>query len=123
MQDNIYKRLSKIEAMTNVKKAKLNETLLAAYEAACADKNEDEAAALVRKLRNKLLAKSDAQMSIDRMGLTAPTGSTFTAWLSFLRGMAGALNGEWAQYRQALRDIPQQDGFPFDIKFPQEPQN
>lgn len=28
---------------------------------------------------------------------------------------------EWAQYRQALRDIPQQNGFPTDVVFPVEP--
>jgi hypothetical protein len=27
----------------------------------------------------------------------------------------------WAQYRQSLRDIPQQDGFPFNVLFPQLP--
>lgn len=27
----------------------------------------------------------------------------------------------WAQYRQALRDLPQQENFPLDIVWPQEP--
>jgi hypothetical protein len=27
----------------------------------------------------------------------------------------------WAQYRQALRDIPQQDGFPYDVQWPETP--
>jgi hypothetical protein len=27
----------------------------------------------------------------------------------------------WAEYRQALRDIPQQDGFPWDVEFPAKP--
>lgn len=27
----------------------------------------------------------------------------------------------WAAYRQALRDIPQQDGFPFTVIWPEEP--
>jgi len=31
-----------------------------------------------------------------------------------------ALAPEWADYRQALRDIPQQDGFPHDVVWPQE---
>ena len=28
---------------------------------------------------------------------------------------------EWADYRQALRDIPQQSGFPGDIVWPSKP--
>jgi hypothetical protein len=32
-----------------------------------------------------------------------------------------ALPPEWAAYRQALRDIPQQAGFPNDIDWPEEP--
>jgi hypothetical protein len=28
---------------------------------------------------------------------------------------------EWAAYRQALRDIPSQPGFPFDITWPEKP--
>jgi hypothetical protein len=28
---------------------------------------------------------------------------------------------EWNTYRQALRDLPQQAGFPWDITFPQQP--
>jgi len=27
----------------------------------------------------------------------------------------------WAEYRQALRDIPQQEGFPFNVVFPEQP--
>jgi hypothetical protein len=28
---------------------------------------------------------------------------------------------EWATYRQALRDLPTQEGFPWDVKFPTKP--
>jgi hypothetical protein len=28
---------------------------------------------------------------------------------------------EWTDYRQALRDIPQQEDFPYDVEFPLEP--
>ena len=28
----------------------------------------------------------------------------------------------WADYRQALRDVPQQDGFPTDIDWPSKPE-
>jgi len=27
---------------------------------------------------------------------------------------------EWVDYRQALRDIPQQEGFPFDVQWPEK---
>jgi hypothetical protein len=27
----------------------------------------------------------------------------------------------WAAYRQALRDVPDQEGFPWDVTFPQPP--
>lgn len=28
----------------------------------------------------------------------------------------------WAPYRQALRDLPEQEGFPADVEWPKEPQ-
>jgi hypothetical protein len=27
----------------------------------------------------------------------------------------------WAEYRQALRDVPDQDGFPWDVEWPEKP--
>ena len=30
---------------------------------------------------------------------------------------------EWLDYRQALRDIPEQTGFPEEIEWPQEPES
>ncbi|MBQ6480393.1 MAG: hypothetical protein IJI45_04665 [Anaerolineaceae bacterium] len=68
-----------------------------------------------------MLADSDASMALDRLGLIVPSGSTFTAWLSFLRGLGLVLTGKIALYRQALRDIPQQPGFPYDIEWPEKP--
>ena len=81
----------------------------------------DRAAAEVRAIRDKLLAESDKEMVLDRMGLEVPTGASFTAWLDFLKGLAGAIRGSWAQYRQALRDIPEQSGFPYSVEFPEPP--
>lgn len=122
MTDNtLYKRLAKAEAMAQLQKSELTETLQAAYERACADENAQDAAAYARKLRDRLLAESDSEMSIDRLGLTAPSGSTFTAWLSFLRKLGAVLTGSWANYRKALRDLPEQEGFPFNITFPERP--
>lgn len=123
MQDNYYKRLAKIEAIANAQKAELIETLKNAYERACAENDAEQAAEFARKIRNKLLAETDSRMSLDRLKLSVPNGSTFTAWLSFLRGIGEALNGAWATYRQELRDLPEQEGFPFNIRFPTPPDN
>ena len=78
----------------------------------------DRAAAEVREIRDKLLAESDKEMVLDRMGLEIPTGVSFTAWLDFLKKLGAAVSGEMARYRQELRDIPKQEGFPYCVVFP-----
>lgn len=75
----------------------------------------------VRAKRDELLRESDERMSLDRIGLSVPSTPDFTDWLRFLRAMGEAITGEWARYRQALRDIPQQTGFPFEVRFPEKP--
>ncbi len=79
-------------------------------------------AAEVRAKRDALLAETDKEMCLDRLGLTSPEGSTFTAWMGFLKTIASAVFGPMAKYRQALRDIPQQEGFPYDVTFPVPPE-
>ena len=113
--NDFYKRIARMEAMVNAQKAELVETLRTAYNRACKEKNEEEAAALARKLRDKLLDISDKEMSLDRLGLDASSAMKFTA------SLAAIFKGEWAKYRQALRDLPEQKGFPFDIEFPTPP--
>ena len=83
----------------------------------------DRAAAEVRAIRDKLLADSDKEMVLDRMGLEAPTGVSFTAWLDFLKKLGQAAGGEMARYRQELRDIPKQEGFPYSVVFPTMPRH
>ena len=78
----------------------------------------NRAAAEVRAIRDKLLADSDKEMVLDRMGLEVPTGVSFTAWLDFLKKLGAAVSGEMARYRQELRDIPKQEGFPYCVVFP-----
>lgn len=80
------------------------------------------AAAKVREKRNELLVASDSTVALDRINLPTPSGSAFTAWLSFLQAIASAVSGSWAIYRQQLRDIPAQSGFPFDIEWPAAPE-
>lgn len=87
--------------------------------AAVIQREYDDAAAKVRARRDALLAASDADMALDRLGLSVPSGTTFTAWLSFLKGLGDVLSGDIAKYRQALRDVPAQDGFPFDVEWPE----
>ena len=83
----------------------------------------DRAAAEVRAIRDKMLAESDKEMVLDRMGLEVPTGVSFTAWLDFLKKLGAAVSGEMARYRQELRDIPKQEGFPYCVVFPTIPRH
>lgn len=115
MNQNIYKRIARAEAMAIAQRAELMDTLQAAYERACSEGNAEEAANLARKIRNKLLDQSDKQMSLDRLGLDTSSGAKFIASISKI------FSGAWASYRQALRDIPQQSGFPFNVTFPVPP--
>jgi len=59
----------------------------------------EQLAAQVRAERDRLLAESDWTQVPD-----APVDST-----------------AWADYRQALRDVPQQAGFPNDVTWPEQP--
>ena len=102
--------------MVNAQKAELEESLLAAYARACEEENEEEAAALVRKIRNKLLDNTDKRMSLDRLGLDVSSAARFITSLTKI------FSGTWAQYRQALRDLPTQAGFPFNVEFPTPPE-
>ncbi len=81
----------------------------------------DEKAKEVRKKRNKLLEETDKEMCLDRIGLEIPEGTTFSSWLSFLKSLGNAITGNIAKYRQELRDITKQEGFPYDVKFPEKP--
>lgn len=103
-------------------RAELMETLKDNYQRAVNERDEESAAELCRKIRNKLLEESDSSMIFDRVGLVVPSGETFTAWLEFLRGLGRALSNNWALYRKKLRDLPEQPGFPFDVEFPEKPE-
>lgn len=56
----------------------------------------------VRDQRNKLIAECDWTQLID---------SPFS----------NDTNGVWQAYRQALRDVPAQEGFPWDVTWPEAP--
>jgi hypothetical protein len=66
------------------------------------DNEANQKAANVRKQRDNLLAETDWTQLID---------SPFS----------NDTNGVWQAYRQALRDIPEQAGFPWDVIWPTKP--
>ena len=76
---------------------------------------------MARKIRNNLLATSDKECTLDKMLPPAPEGSTFTAWLGWLKELAAVAVNEWGVYRQNLRDLTAQEGFPFSIEWPTPP--
>ena len=122
MQENIYKRLAQAEAMAAAQKAETMEVLQAAYKRACEELNEEDAAAFARKIRDKLLNETDSRVALDHFNISVPSGTSFTAWLSFLKSLGEIITGAWAIYRQALRDLPEQEGFPFNVTFPAPPE-
>ena len=74
-------------------------TTKAEHEAAYQTKVDADAAKAIRLTRNNLLSSSD--------------------W----RGLSDiTMSSDWATYRQALRDVPSQSGFPHDITWPEKPE-
>lgn len=86
----------------------------------------DSKAKEVREIRDKLLQESDKNMVLDRLGFEIPESITMTNILtvikSFFAFLANAKNGDWAIYRQQLRDITKQEGFPYNVEFPKKPE-
>lgn len=98
IQTNEQLRLARMEAMCAQLRAEMDDVQMTAYEAAVQAQDEDRAAELARLIRNKMLAASDKYASVDR-----PTDDA------------------WITYRQALRDLPDQEGFPLNVTFPTAP--
>lgn len=121
MNNDMYRRLAITEGQEALRRSQTMEFLQEKYQIACDEQNEEDAAMFARKIRNKLLEESDNELTLDRIGLTVPSGTTFTAWLTFLKKLGDALTGSWAVYRKQLRDLPEQSGFPFNIDFPVKP--
>lgn len=67
--------------------------------------DKDAEAANVRAQRDQLLNESDVYVLLDRWSV-----------------MSSEQQQAWATYRQALRDIPEQAGFPFDVQWPIKPE-
>ena len=62
--------------------------------------NVDDAATAARDYRNALLDGCDSMMVSDRPNVNVQS---------------------WTEYRQALRDVPEQEGFPLQITWPVPP--
>ena len=123
MNSNLDLRITRIENVTNQLRAEMDDVVQAAYEKAVEDHDEEQAAKYARIIRNRLLDDSDKEFSFDRLLPEAPSGASFTAWLSWLRELAGVVENNWAVYRKALRDLTDQAGFPFNIVWPVKPSN
>ena len=108
----LEKRISRLEAIANQYKSGQDNVLEEALAKAVENEDTETAAQLARKIRNHLLAESDNEMTLDRAELNTESASKFIASLKTL------LEGSWATYRQALRDVPQQEGFPLQIQWP-----
>lgn len=78
----------------------MNDVRMAAYEAAVSAQDEEQAANMARIIRDRMLADSDKFATVDRPSSEA-----------------------WLNYRQALRDLPDQEGFPFNVTFPEAPES
>ena len=93
----------------------------------------EKAAAEVRAKRNELLAQTDKDMAFDRLGINIEDfdipSLTLTNIITFVKTLAQAvkalggifkniLNSKMAKYRQDLRDITEQPGFPFNVEWP-----
>ncbi len=88
-----------------------------------AKKNEYKIlAAEIRKQRDEMLQESDKDMCIDRLDIKLPENLSATNLLAgmkqFIEGLSNIFNGKVAKYRQELRDIPNQEGFPYKVVWP-----
>lgn len=121
IQSNEQKRLARIEAMTEKLRSEMDDVLKVAYDKAVESGDEDSAAELARRIRNNLLSKSDKECAFDRILPDAPSGTSFTDWISWLKSLAAIRSEAWGAYRQSLRDLTKQSGFPFSIDWPVAP--
>ena len=118
-------RIARLEAICDKMRAEEPDVQENALQAAILAKDEELAAALARMIRDKLLVESDGMLAFDRWGIKVPEEVSMTTILPAFKALADGLKqllrSDWAAYRQALRDLPQQEGFPFVINWPEAP--
>ena len=117
---NEQMRLAKMEAMCDQLRSEMSDVLERAYVIAVEERDEDRAAELARKIRNKLLDATDKYNTVDRvfnfdLPETISTTNVISAVKALIEGINGITVNDWSVYRQHLRDITDQPGFPFDI--------
>lgn len=110
-------RLARMESFYNLQRENMLDVMQKAYDKAVEEKNETEAAELARKIRNKLLSDTDSEMTIDRLDIDVTSVTTL------ITSLTNVLSNKWREYRQHLRDIPEQSGFPFDIDWGEKPED
>lgn len=90
------------------------------------EQEKNSLASEIREKRNKLLEESDKYMILDHLTMNFPQEISLTNVVSvlkdFFKTLSNIKNGSWAKYRQELRDLPNQKGFPYDVKFPDKPE-
>lgn len=90
------------------------------------EQEKNSLASEIREKRNKLLEESDKYMILDRLTMNFPQEISLTNVVSvlkdFFKTLSNIKNGSWAKYRQELRDLTNQKGFPYDVKFPDKPE-
>ena len=90
------------------------------------EQEKNSLASEIREKRNKLLEESDKYMILDRLTMNFPQEISLTNVVSvlkdFFKTLSNIKNGSWAKYRQEFRDLPNQKGFPYDVKFPDKPE-
>ena len=99
-EDGIKWIATEYSAQVNANKFEITEEFVAQL----IEAETAKAAAAVRAKRNHLLDESDKEVLPDRL---AKTSAAFKAW---------------ADYREALRDISTQAGFPFNVEWPVRPE-
>ena len=120
-------RIARLEAICAKMRAEEPDVQENALQSAVLVHDEELAAALARVIRNRKLEESDGKLAFDRFGISLPDSITATTMLKafkdLIEGLKSLLNGSWAAYRQALRDLPEQQGFPFNIEWPEAPES
>lgn len=127
-KDTVFKY--DVYTSTTVDRAGLEEAVSENFADWLEKAKQNEADALskeIRAKRDKLLQESDKHFALDRLGITFPEKITTSTLLTAVKGIVEQLtavsSGDMARYRQALRDLPQQEGFPYNVKFPVKPNN
>ena len=102
----------------------------------CIEVEKSMLAAKIREKRDKLLAETDKDMAFDRLGIEMEDieipSLTLSNILKFVKSLAETVkslssifkniyNSDMAKYRQELRDITKQEGFPYNVVFPEKP--